>query len=523
MINGAPVNVLDYGAIGNGIADDTAAVQAAIDTGSDVIFPEGTYLANNLTQSTNFQRFYSIGQVNVNKNANGVLLTSTGNYVEFNGIQFFGDSTTGGFTGNNVNSSGSHPRFINCASYDTPGRALLATGAHVQILGTCSIYATTDATATGYDIEIGVSGTATLYHQLVGVYTSQAAGGIKLIDTGSHVITGGQFGKLTIAAGTSPSGVNGGMTANARILGAVSVEMSNAVFTGNQFSGINVDFAAGTAGCTLDASNIFGAGATVTNSGNANNVIVRNASAGSTIQLKYGSDTFNRTITMDGSTAGTGFQFDGALVLPNTYGIKIKDFAGTTKNAVSLTASDDYIFGTDTGANYLNIESGSGGVYANVSGVNVTQTTTNVFKPTTDNAATLGGASNRWSTVYAGTGTINTSDARLKQQIRTLSDAEQAVAVRCKTLLRAFKFNDAVEAKGDNARIHFGVVAQDVMAAFESEGLNASDYALFCYDRWEEQGEILRDDGMVMQPYAPAGDRYGIRYEELLAFIISAL
>ena len=95
---------------------------------------------------------------------------------------------------------------------DIISRALKATGSHVQILGTCGSYTTTDATASGYDIEIGVSGTATLYHQLTGVYTSQATGGILFIDTGSHVINGGQFGKLTIQAGTTPAGVNGGIT-----------------------------------------------------------------------------------------------------------------------------------------------------------------------------------------------------------------------------------------------------------------------------------------------------------------------
>jgi hypothetical protein len=44
MINGAPVNVLDYGAIGNGIANDAAAIQAALDTGNTVYIPQGNYL-----------------------------------------------------------------------------------------------------------------------------------------------------------------------------------------------------------------------------------------------------------------------------------------------------------------------------------------------------------------------------------------------------------------------------------------------------------------------------------------------
>jgi hypothetical protein len=45
MIKGAPVSVLDFGAVGNGVADDTVAVQAAIDSSPNGVinFPSGTY------------------------------------------------------------------------------------------------------------------------------------------------------------------------------------------------------------------------------------------------------------------------------------------------------------------------------------------------------------------------------------------------------------------------------------------------------------------------------------------------
>jgi hypothetical protein len=45
MIVGTPVNVLDFGAVGDGVTDDTAAIQAAIDSSPNGVinFPSGTY------------------------------------------------------------------------------------------------------------------------------------------------------------------------------------------------------------------------------------------------------------------------------------------------------------------------------------------------------------------------------------------------------------------------------------------------------------------------------------------------
>jgi len=46
MIAGSFINVLDYGAVGDGVTDDSAAIQAAINAGPNVYFPEGEYLCN---------------------------------------------------------------------------------------------------------------------------------------------------------------------------------------------------------------------------------------------------------------------------------------------------------------------------------------------------------------------------------------------------------------------------------------------------------------------------------------------
>lgn len=153
--------------------------------------------------------------------------------------------------------------------------------------------------------------------------------------------------------------------------------------------------------------------------------------------------------------------------------------------------------------------------------------------PLSDNVQNLGSASFRWGTVFAGTGAINTSDARAKEQDRPLSEKEKAVAVKVKSLLKAFKYKEAVKTKGTKARIHFGIYAQELKSAFESEGLVAEDYGVLCYDEWDESPEIYTDvlDGEgnptgekeLAQAYRSSGGVYGVRYEELLAFILAAL
>ncbi len=142
---------------------------------------------------------------------------------------------------------------------------------------------------------------------------------------------------------------------------------------------------------------------------------------------------------------------------------------------------------------------------------------------TSDGECSFGSGSYRWNTFFATSGSINTSDRNEKQDIEELTDAEKRVAVAAKGLLKKYKFKDAVEKKGDKARTHFGIIAQDLEDAFTAEGLDASKYGMFCSNTWWE----TEDDSFETEEEAPEGatkrTRLGVRYSELLAFIIGGI
>lgn len=146
-------------------------------------------------------------------------------------------------------------------------------------------------------------------------------------------------------------------------------------------------------------------------------------------------------------------------------------------------------------------------------------TATGILQPGGDNGQSLGSASARWSVVYAGTGTINTSDMRDKRWRGGATEAELRAARRIAAELGFYQWNDAIAEKGAaGARQHFGLRAQAVWAIMADEGLvdpigadgrpGATPYAFLCWDAWDADGETRA--------------RFGIRPDQLALFLIAA-
>ena len=171
--------------------------------------------------------------------------------------------------------------------------------------------------------------------------------------------------------------------------------------------------------------------------------------------------------------------------------------------------------------------------------------------PWNNGECNLGLSYRRFDVVYAATGSINTSDQTQKQDIESLTATEMLVGKRLSALFKTFRWKNRVAEKGDSARTHTGIMAQDVQTAFTAEGLDASNYALFCSDTWWEHdvevpaveavAEETDEDGNVTTEAVEAVDAYtrtdeyktedeapegaisktllGIRYPELLSFV----
>ena len=145
------------------------------------------------------------------------------------------------------------------------------------------------------------------------------------------------------------------------------------------------------------------------------------------------------------------------------------------------------------------------------------------LRPVTDNAIKNGSAAARWSAVFAGTGTINTSDARHKTEVRDLLAAELRVGKRLVREIGVWQWLAEVESvdKGpDVARLHIGPTVQAAIRIFREEGLDPLRYGAICYDEWED--EFVEEEGETIQTQV-AGNIYGFREGQTHGLMLRAM
>lgn len=570
------VSVKDFGAVGDGVTDDTAAIQAAIDSGLDIKFPDGTYLVTSqLTISTAGQQLTTFfpyvnefGGANINFTHNGVCILITEPQVAITNLKF-----TGPLTGSDValraaritNTDDIDFAAINCffktcsTAINVVGRSLTATDNRFANCTTCiSLSWPTSGvivTSPEQGLPLGWRATRILDNRAHScTLFIETTGSDRALFRGA-VINSNQMdiGERFFAGGIIDSTISNNVVefANSTII-YIDAGGSELTITGNVFNGTDGDPAQSPARAIW-----FDTGSTPNKTVISGNTIsymdtdcIRFTPAAEYLSIvgNYFGQAGSRSLTFDTSLSRStivGNIFDpqigvncivasGATITNCTItgnrqdptktliGGAPTDGGGNTVevngqiNSGSLTAPTRQLEATTTSslAARLTRTGSSGGVgYESVNNAGsvsifVTPTGSNAgsFASSGDNTVSNGTASFRWSEIFAVTPTINTSDVNQKQDIEELNAAEKRVAFKIKGLVKKYRFKDAVIQKGNNARIHVGVIAQDVKSAFESEGLDAHNYGMFCSD--------VIEDGST---------RLGLRYEELLAFVIGSL
>ena len=122
---------------------------------------------------------------------------------------------------------------------------------------------------------------------------------------------------------------------------------------------------------------------------------------------------------------------------------------------------------------------------------------------------------------WSGTAVQLVSDQRLKQQISEIDD--KLLDAWEDVELLQFKYNDAVDAKKDKARLHTGYVVQQIDSACKSHGVDVSAYGLFCHEEYPEETEeveVEQEDGTKTKErkvIREANEHYSLRYTEVYA------
>ena len=151
------------------------------------------------------------------------------------------------------------------------------------------------------------------------------------------------------------------------------------------------------------------------------------------------------------------------------------------------------------------------------------------FRDAGDGNINLGASNHRFATVFAKTGSINTSDRNEKNTIADI-DPEQAEKLIMGLKPSTFKFND-----GTSGRTHWGIISQDIEELLPQIGMTDMDFAGFIKspkteDYYEDVSETVTDEETGEEKTVTRKELktrviegeyvYALRYSEFIAPLI---
>lgn len=465
------VNVRWFGAKGNGQTDDTAAIQASLDTGLGVYVPDGSYkISSTLIMRTPGQMLFGASKqrATIFNDTSAARLLSVGDpAINQNGMAPYCCIKDIGFAGNPSTIAGITlygKQSANATWKDASKNVTLSNLVINNVGGGTALEVFTwSNTITGLTLYTGNKvGIVTMWESNANNWSHLYITGCEqesIIVGGEGITRGNYFTSVVVQQSGGPAGVIDIRQAENVMLQGIYSEANN-----RKGSPCVVNVRDTASSVSVRNVNHLGGGA----------LVVRNAGVGTNIENIVSSNLTGAIVQITGSKAVT-FTSDVRFmdgVVPR--GVPYADLS-TNKQSLfvdgrKLTAADVVIEGH--------------------------------LRPSDDNVRNLGSSTNRWAAVYSSTGVITTSDEKLKRDIR---DETLGLDFVNKWRPRVYKRVD----NGGEDIPHHGFIAQEFKSVLDEFGV---DHAAFV----EEQ--LVDEDGRKTGTV-----RCGLRYEQLIAHLTLAV
>jgi hypothetical protein len=308
--------------------------------------------------------------------------------------------------------------------------------------------------------------------------------------------TGTFKGSLSAATGSFTGEITGG-----------SINIGNGQFLVDSYGNLTANdakFNNGTFTGTITGSTISGTTFSNTDGSNTEMATIKNGVfTGTSFKSYEFSDVAVGTLMgMKSAVMKAGFMSigDGALMTI---------ISGSTMYTGNITCSK---INDGTPINSINIGSQS---VANAQYLRNTVyvSTNNNLRPTSSGMSSCGTSDGLWTSIWASSGTINTSDARKKNSIQDLDSRYEVLFDNL--MPRMYKMND-----GESGRWHIGMIAQETEKSMEIAGIDSQEFAGLVkepiYENRTEDGEYDTSSEVVDYDYF-------LRYNEFIPLLINKI